>query len=679
MFFFYRTFLPLTFFIFCSTLPLYADVTVSPIFSDHMVLQKASKVPIWGNAEPGEKVTVSLNGLSAGATTTYDKQWKVVLNLEDFGPGPFEMVIQGKNQIHIEDVLIGQVWLASGQSNMTLQMQSTSIEPDFFAKSKNPMLREFTVERTACLEPSDTYKGRWNVAGPNTTAYFSAVAYYFGLTLQRELNVPIGIVHASWGGTPCEAWIRQQAIDQIPGIAERRAEQLKDLTEFPAKKEAFVATLASWLKTNNREDMSSNVEKTLNSTDNWKSLRLPDDLQTQIATPGVVWLRQKVDVPAENVGRSISIEMDLHDTYETIYWNGKEIDRITPSMFPLSKHDHSIPASDVRVGENDLAIRLYSPIRAPRMKVAPMILKKQNSAGWQIAVEKIFPTLTDEMEKSVPVSLPKPTEPSNIASMLYNGMIHPLLPFAIRGVIWYQGESNTLRAAQYATTFPLMIEDWRTQWSQGSFPFYFCQLASNHAKMPNPVESSWAELRESQSKALNLPNTGEAVLVDIGEANNIHPRNKRDVGERLAKIALAKDYGRDIAYSGPVFKSLEIRDGKVSLKFDHTDGGLVARPLPATYDLNSEKSETAPTVRNSPDSELEGFAICGADQKWTWANAEIRSGDTVVVWSDKVPEPVAVRYGWADNPTSNLFNGAGLPASPFRTDHFPGITKDAKY
>ncbi len=269
--------------------------------------------------------------------------------------------------------------------------------------------------------------------------------------------------------------------------------------------------------------------------------------------------------------------------------------------------------------------------------------------------------------------------PENTATYLYNGMINPILSYAISGAIWYQGESNAGRAYQYRTAFPLMITDWRKHWGQGDFPFYFVQVANYQPKASAPGESGWAELREAQNMALKLPNTGQAVIIDAGESDDIHPRNKAIVGQRLARIALARDYGeKDLVYSGPTYKSMKVDGSKVRLSFDHIGGGLVAKELPATYLKKYLTNETATLVRNTPSSELEGFAVCGDDKKWSWADAKI-DGNEVVVWSDKVPNPIAVRYGWADNPTCNLYNKGGLPASPFRTDDFPGVTINGKY
>jgi sialate O-acetylesterase len=289
-----------------------------------------------------------------------------------------------------------------------------------------------------------------------------------------------------------------------------------------------------------------------------------------------------------------------------------------------------------------------------------------------------FPAIPAEKTAVAPQPPANPPGLHSVASFLFNGMVRPIIPYAIRGVIWYQGEANTGRACQYRTSFPLLISDWRKQWNQGDFPFYFCQLPIYRPKVSMPGESGWAELREAQSMALKLPNTGQAVTIDVGETGNLHPRNKKDVGERLALIALARDYGKAIPFSGPVYDSIKVESGKAILSFQHTDGGLTAKPLPQTDAVNSLTNETAPLVRNSPNSQLEGFAICGEDRKWVWADAKI-DGNNVIVWSDKVPSPAAVRYAWADNPTCNLTNGPGLPASPFRTDDFPPVTLKGKY
>ena len=488
------------------------SLNLPAIISDHMVLQKTARVPVWGKANPGEEVAVTLNGQTAKADADANGKWTVWLNLQNSPAGPFEMTVSGKtDKITISDVLVGEVWLASGQSNMQIPLSQSIGAIGEITRSANPSLRQFQVVRNASAIPLDDCQGRWMVASAQASADFSAVGYYFAKRLQNELNIPVGLIHASHGGTQSEAWTSAPALGSIP---ELKASQRAHSSEWDAVKD------------------------------------VPDKRQHYIS------------------------------------WVGN--------------------------------------------------------------------------------------------SLLFNAMIHPVLPYAIKGVIWYQGEGNTVRSWQYRTAFPLLITDWRAQWKQGDLPFYYCQLAPFEAKQSQPVENAWAELREAQSATLKLPKTGQAVLIDIGEANDIHPRNKKDVGERLAKIALAKDYGKDIPFSGPVYQSFKVEGGGIRLNFTHTDGGLVARPLPSTYDVQTLTGTTAPLVRNSPNSDLEGFAICGDDRKWVWADAKIE-GDTILVCSAKVPAPIAVRYAWAGNPTCNLYNGAGLPASPFRTDDFPATTRDAKW
>jgi sialate O-acetylesterase len=319
---------------------------------------------------------------------------------------------------------------------------------------------------------------------------------------------------------------------------------------------------------------------------------------------------------------------------------------------------------------NQLAVRLFAPAEPPGFSWFPSVGTTKILGGWMAKAEYALPPLDPDAKKAVPPLTGQHVLPGR----LFNGMVHPILPYAIRGVLWYQGESNTGNASLYRTSFPLLIKDWRQQWQQGDFPFYFCQLANYRAKTDQPGESVWAELREAQAKTLSVPNTGMAVLIDTGESEDIHPQSKQIAGERLAKIALAKTYGREVVPSGPSYASMKIEGSAIRLIFDHLGGGLVAKEVPATYDVMRKAGKTAPLVRNSPHSQLEGFAICGADKRWVWAEAKI-DGDTVLVSSKQVPSPIAVRYGWADNPTCNLYNAADLPASPFRTDEFPGTTE----
>jgi sialate O-acetylesterase len=689
-----------------------ADVRLPAIFSDHMVLKKSAKVPIWGSADPGEVVTVTLNGRSARGTTADNGKWTVTLDLSDSAQGPFEMTVEGKNKLTIKDVVVGEVWVASGQSNMEWALGSTSGAAEEISASENPLLRQFLVKKKTSSEPLNDVEGSWVAASPATSGGFSAVGYYFARRLQRELQVPVGLIHTSWGATPSEAWTSVAAIDSVPELRERREQLWAEQRDYPAKKAEFVNEMDSWVKETGRTDKPTGDVSAFAgleaSTEGWTPITLPgavhahidehgavditgrdgqlaaDDVVLAAGLPeaGIVWVRKDVELTPERAKVNNNLRIPL-DGFDSVYWNGELLKQTTYQEFPGTGFARSggpfdIPFAKQNVGKNVLAIRLYQPV-GPAKFTGPITVGPLNVSGeWLAKAEEVFPALAPEITAAGPVPPPYPQEPKSVAAYLFNGMVAPFVPYAISGVIWYQGESNVGRAWQYRTAFPLLIKDWRQQWGQGDFPFYFCQLANFQAKKQEPGESPWAELRETQSSTLLLPNTGQAVLIDVGESMDIHPGNKKDPGERLAAIALARDYGKSTPFSGPVYDSVQFKNGKATLRFKHTDGGLVARALPPTFDVEVKTGTTAPLVRNSPGSDLEGFAVCGEDKNWVWADARIEK-DQVVVWSDKVPSPIAVRYAWAGNPACNLYNGAGFPASPFRTDDFAASTFNAKY
>ncbi|MEI6072252.1 MAG: sialate O-acetylesterase [Verrucomicrobiae bacterium] len=653
----------------------WSNVVLPSILSDHMVLQKSPKVPIWGKADPGEEVSVTLDAASGKATAGPDGKWVVELNLSESMPGPFELVIQGKNRIAVADVLIGEVWLASGQSNMEFPIKgwiSVIGADEEIAASANPMLRHFDRE--------------WTHAGPDTTAKFTAVGYFFGKKLQKELQTPIGIVSASAGGTSIEAWTSREALATVPELKESGERQIGEYIAYPEKKAAFVAAFGKWIADNAREDKpcpdAAAYAGTTVAPEGWVKIQLPGPVAVPgLPASGVIWLRKEILVDAAQAGKPLTLTLGSLEGFESIYWNGQLIQATTFNNLPGrdAVRNCKIPQELAMEGKAVVAVRIYSPVSAPDFtggsdrRSGPL----WNGGEWLAKAEYEFPALSEQQVASAPAAPLVRQRELGLANWFYDGRIAPLVPFAIRGVIWYQGEANVPRAWQYRTAFPLLIQDWRAQWKRGAFPFYFCQLANCEGKSSQPGEAAWAELREAQAEALKLPHTGQAVLIDLGESD-IHPRNKKDAGDRLAALALAMDYGKSVAFSGPVYQSLMIEKGKARLSFAHVEGGLVAHPVPATYVRSSLKNETAPLVRNSPQSELEGFAICGEDKKWVWADAKI-DGESVRVWSDKVPVPVAVRYGWTANPTCNLYNKAGFPASPFRTDSFPVSTLDVKY
>jgi sialate O-acetylesterase len=467
-----------------------ADVKLPAMFTDHAVLQRDMKVPVWGTAEPGEDVTVTIAGQTKKTKADDKGNWQVTLDPLSVGD-PLSLVVEGKNRAEVKDILVGEVWLCSGQSNMEWPMTLSTNADLEIAAANHPTIRLVRVKGKGSQSPVEDFEGEWQICTPKSVAGFSAVGYNFGRELARQLNVPIGLIDDSWGGSACDAWIPRKKLEGNP---------------------LYEVQLANWDK-----------------------------------------------VAAE-----------------------------------------------------------YEKDKDPK--------KAEQLAGNH--------------------------RPAN----LYHARLEPIMPYAIRGAIWYQGESNANRAYQYREMFPLMISSWREAWGQGDFPFYYVQLADFMAEKSDPGDSAWAELREAQTMTQDrVPNTGQAVIIDIGEAADIHPRNKLEVAERLARHALAKDYGRDVVHKSPRYESMEKKDGEIIVKF--MDAG---------------------TLRTLDAAEVQGFAIAGEDRKWHWAEAKITGPDTVSVSSKDVANPVAVRYAWADNPVCNLYNSVLLPVTPFRTDDWKGVTADAR-
>jgi len=663
---------------------LWADVRLPAIFSDHMVLMKAESVPVWGKADPGEHVRVAMNGETAEAEADAAGRWKAELNLKDSGPGPFEMTVEGKNRIVIQDAVVGEVWLASGQSNMELPLRVTAGADAEIARSANPLLRQFLVKRAGARQPKEDCEGHWTAAGPGTSGEFTAIGYYFGKDLQQDRKGPVGIIDSSQGGSYIEPWIPEDAFDRVEAFAPASAAKRKSADEYPILKAKFAADFGAWLKKYDREDQpcpnpAAYADESASTAD-WAAIALPGKVsEVGFPSSGVFWLRRDIDVSALVAEQGFKIMIGPLDGYWEVYWNGKKLTEMTYAQLPAKDFAcyFAVPPEQIRAGKNTLAIRIYSPtgpfaVPGRSLWAGPIDL----GGTWFAKVERSFPEIGPAAMASAPKMTYKPQDA--LPGGLYNAMINPLVPYSIAGVLWYQGESNVPRAYEYRIAFQTLIKGWREKWKRDDLPFYFCQLCNNFMKLTTPGESGWAELRESQSMALALPETAQAITIDLGEAGDLHFRDKKTIGDRLFLIAAAKHYGERVPCSGPVYDSMAIEGGKARVKFRDADGGLVARTVPATYNVKTLLGETAPLIRNRPNSELEGFAICGEDHKWFWADTKI-DGDSVLVWSDKVASPVAVRYGWADNPTCNLYNAAGLPAPPFRTDSFPLTTANSHF
>lgn len=668
--------------------PVYADVHLPSLLSDHMVLMRSEAVPIWGKADPGEKVTVQIDGHSAEATADSSGRWKVHLDLSRGSAGPFQMVVKGHNEITVSDVLVGAVWVTAGQSNMEFPLQGTIGGDAEIARSADARLRVFRVPKIGRPQPIEDCAGSWKIAGPETAGAFTAVGYFFAKRLERELASPVGLIDASWSGTFSEMWMSDDAIKSVDtiraGDEQRRALQ----AEYAIQKQRFVDAYGKWLQATGREDRpcpdpARFAADKLSDDEGWTRIELPGKLSDRPIS-GAVWIRKEIEVPeiAIKTGRDFKVLLGDIEGFEQVYWNGTKVSETTYKTYPGLGYPRyfAIPQKLMRAGMNTIAVRVFAPAAAPVMRIDPARLKAGAVSlvgSWLSQVEYELPAPSAADLDRVPKAMKQ--APGGYSGSIFNGVVSPILSYGVAGVVWYQGESDTPRAYEYRAGLRAMIVDWRAKWKQPKLPFYVCQLHSYGPKTSKAGESEYAEVRESQQAAVkDLADAGFTVLVDLGESNDEHPRNKKVPGERLAALVLAKQYGKEIAYSGPLYDSMAVEGDKIRVRFRHIDGGLVARPVPAVYDVSTLINKTEPLVRNSPGSELEGFSICGADGRWHWADAR-RDGDSVLVWSPEVAKPVAVRYGWADNPTVNLANGKGLPAAPFRTDSFPPSTLNSHY
>ncbi len=664
-----------------------AAVRLPSVLSDHAVLTRTDRVPIWGWADPDEEISIKLGDRSAKTKAGTDGRWCVDLNLADAPDGPFELEVTGKNKLVVKNVVVGEVWVASGQSNMDWRIGQSLEAKEESARPRDPQVRQFSVTQATALAPAEDCVGRWIVAAPDTVGEFSAVGYFFAKDLSVRRHTAVGLLHASWGGMNIERWISPAGFAHDPALNARAAELLEKTRASVAEVAAYQEKLSAWQEHFSRQDVR--IGKPVDyaapeaSTAGWKPVALPGTLAAAgLPDAGSVWLRRIVDYPKVLTGTQFNIGHP--EGFVEAYWNGEHVGETSPQNLPGSSVVSFFVSEDrIKTGANTLAIRLFQPSGGSAIsKQNPKSFNldyggKPLEGQWLARVEHALPPLTPEALAAAPAP-PVPLRPAAAPSCMFNAMVSPLVPHAIRGFLWYQGESNVERAAQYETALQLLIKGWRDAWERPEAPFLICQLANLGKPPVTPRESKWAELRESQRRALSLPNTGLAVLLDIGEADDIHPRTKKEAGRRLSLSARALAYGENVEFSGPAYESMKVKGDTVRLSFSHIGGGLAARPLPENYKPRSNQLETLPLILPLASSQLQGFAICGADHKWVWAEAKI-DGDTVLLKAAGVNAPVAVRYAWADNPTCNLYNKVGLPASPFRTDDFPLITRDEHY
>jgi sialate O-acetylesterase len=619
------------------------------VFSDHAVLQRDKPLPVWGWAAPGAPVAVTLATQSRTATADADGKWKVTFDPLAVG-APVELSATSAGAtVKAVDLLIGEVWVCSGQSNMQWSTQQAINGPQEVANANFPQIRLLGVPNISSDKPLDDIANSWAVCSPQTVGGFTAVGYFFGRELHQQLNVPIGLIGTSWGGTPAESWTSREALAANPDLAHFNAAFDKAMAEYPvalAKQAAASKASNDTAAAQALDDSSWQLPAT--DTTAWKDMAQPQNWEKAgLKIDGVVWFRRSVEIAATDAGKDLTLSLGAIDDSDITWFDGTEVGHTDGWNTPRT---YTIPAKLATAGTHTIAVRVTDTGGGGGFHGAP--------EDMHLGSVKLDGAWRYQVAKAIPEPPKPPMGPGNpwLPSSLRNGMITPLIPYAIRGAIWYQGESNASRAWQYRTLFPAMITDWRTAWGAGDFPFGFVQLANFTDARAEPGDSDWAELRDAQLNTLRtLPAIGMGSAIDLGEAKDIHPKNKQDVGKRLAGWALATIHGKSLEWSGPLYTGAKIEDGKIRVAFDHLGGGLVAR-----------------------GGALKRFAIAGDDKKFVWADAVI-DGASVVVSSAAVPKPVAVRYAWENNPEGcNLYNQEGLPASPFRTDEWPAITLSNK-
>ncbi len=626
----------------------HAAIKLPSIIGDSIVLQRDVKVNIWGWATKGAEIKVDFNGKTYKTVTDASGKWSTKLDATKAG-GPYKMILKGDgSELIIKEILMGEVWICSGQSNMEYQLKAERFKANYskeIANSTNPNIRQFSIEKAVSPTPlEDCVSSGWKAANPTNVLDFSAVAYFFGLDLYKQLNVPIGLIRTSWGGTKAEAWTSVEGLKEFPQF-NTDISVLKDPVKLEQKRVDFRKNWKNWDNRLQKEDKGYVAGKaewagSIDESD-WTVISEPDFMSKFGFTDktGSFWFRKTIVLTEQMTKSDAKITLGRMDDADSTYFNGKWIGATSG----YNIRNYTIPAKLLKVGENTIAVR---------------IVNVGGRGGFFVEDKRSFRSGDQELIisgdwkfKPGAITPPKPSEYNvqNLATSLYNGMISPLIPFTFKGVIWYQGESNSDRSEEYKTLFPAMITNWRTNFNQGNFPFIFMQLAA----FESSPRQDWPELREAQLMTLSkVPNTGMAVGIDIGEPKDIHPIYKKEAGSRLALAAMKVAYqDKKLVASGPIYKSMKVLGDKIIISFDNLGTGLEAK-----------------------NGVLKQFTIADETKTFVAAQAEI-VGNTVVISAQGISKPVAVRYAYASYPEGcNLYNKEGLPASPFRTDNWPGLT-----
>jgi len=611
-----------------------------------MVLQRDKPIPVWGNATPGSRIMVELANQKAKTVVGEDGKWRLHIKaLKAGGPHQLSVTQVGKSpvQVKISNVLIGDVWFASGQSNMEWQVSQSQNAAQEIKSANHPEIRFFMVPHAKQVNPQDTLPGgSWAVMDTAGVKSASAVAYFFARDLQASLKIPIGVVQSTWGGTPVEAWTSREKLEDLP-ITKDRIRLNDSVTPAHFIKDSIDLVKFWNLVYQPIPQLVSEIPQMDYDDANWPSVRIPRTLKDMDIPKyeGIVWLRKTIDIGSDMQEQELTLDLGRPEMNYSLYFNGEAIAK---NIWNANlSHSYKIPGKLVKRGRNVITLRMaflwggggFNP-PASGMYISNGKSKISLASEWKYR---------KDLEPAVPVIKNYHRYPT----YLFNAMINPVIPYGIKGFIWYQGEDNTSAAGEYQKLFPALIQDWRSRWRQGELPFLYVQLANYMKVKPEPSESEWAALREAQAMTLTAPNTAMAVTIDIGEAEDIHPKNKQEVGRRLALLAKKQVYNQKVQAQGPVYQNHKVEGSKIRVQFQETGSGLASGDKKA----------------------LRGFAVAGGDGKFYWAEARI-DGSSVIVSAPEVKSPHAVRYAWADNPDCNLVNSAGLPALPFRTDA-PGL------
>lgn len=646
-----------------------ADVRLPGIFSDHAVLQRAARVPVWGWADAGEVVTVELGGAEARAVAGRDGKWRTNLDLSGLGAGPFELVVAGKNRLVVRDVLVGEVWLISGQSNMEWTIDQSLDPVPVIAASKDPQLRHFKPKVVMTDDPADDVSGgEWKLAGPETTGRFSAVGYYFARELRQRLGAPVGLVNLSLGGSGIEAWVSEPALRADPRLTDRAKRDVAAARAIPGDLAAWREALPAWERAHGREDAPDPAARAWAAPEtDWSDARLvslPATWSAAGVPPGAVWLSRTFELtPAQT--HFTSLELGAIEGADEVFVNGRPIGATARDDLGRWRN-YPLPPDLLKAGSNVITVRVFFSggpqaglRRKPELRTRTEGLPLDGE--WRLRVER-------ELPPAPPGYPARPvTDRKYLAAQLFNGLVAPIAGYRIAGALWYQGETNIDGFALYPRLLAALVRDWRTRWQQGNFPFYLVQLPGIGPVSTKPDGGNVARLREAQESVLALPNTGRVVLIDSGDPENIHPGDKLKPGSRLARLAARHAYGQtDVLADSPRPREHTIENGEFLVRFDTGGSPLTVRPLPKTYRPDSMKPAERPLPILRPESSIQGFALAGSDGVWHWAKARLRGNDLVIVSAPEVPNPVALRYAWSDFPVANLFNTAGLPAAPFR-------------